>query len=138
MFFYGTLQPGANTAMSRWAGLRCIEQAAARIPGRLVAVREGPGWYPALLPPGDAVWVLGTYARLELKPGELSVLDRYEGREYRRVPVRARLSSGARRAAQAYLWRIAIPGGAPIIGDGDFLGWLARNRQQAIGTHSGT
>jgi hypothetical protein len=100
------------------------------MPGRLVAVRGGNGWFPALVPAKSGARVKGTLCELELAPGELALLDRYEGREYRRgsLPVRAGVP------ARVYLWRIALPPGSPAIAGGDFLDWLRRTRRQAFST----
>lgn len=129
LFLYGTLQPGAGTAMARWVGERLVRAEPASVPGRLLAIRDGGRWYPALVP-GQAR-VRGTLCVLALKPGDLAVLDRYEGREYRRVAMPVRTGDHRRARAQIYFWRGRLPPGAREIVDGDFLGWLGRTRRTA-------
>ena len=130
LFAYGTLQPRAGTRMARWVKARAVRAVPASVPGRLLAVKGGNGWFPALVPAKSGVRVKGTLCDLALSRGDLALLDRYEGREYRRVclPVRA----GA--PATVYLWRIAPPPGGPVIAGGDFLEWLRRTRRRAFST----
>lgn len=140
LFLYGTLQPHAGTRMARWIARRQVRSEAASVPGRLFAIHAGNGWFPALVPAGSGARasesVQGTLCELALRPGELALLDRYEGGEYRRVslPLRVaerRTGKGAR-AAQLYLWRIALPVGAQRISSCDFLSWLAQKRRKAF------
>ena len=135
LFFYGTLQPGAGTAMAQWVAQRLLRAEPASVPGRLLAIRDGRRWYPALVP-GQAR-VRGTLCMLALKPGDWARLDRYEGREYRRVSRPARTGDGRRISARLYLWHRALPPGAMEITDGDFLAWLGRTRSTAFGIADG-
>lgn len=130
LFVYGTLQPGAGTDMARWLDARSVRRQPAIVPGRLFALSSRSGWYPALVP-GQAK-VRGTLCDLALTCGDIARLDDYEGREYRRVVLPVRTDEGARTRAQTYLWRIAVPEGAPLIADGDFIAWLRRNRGRAF------
>jgi len=131
-FLYGTLMTDAGTRMGDWIGERLVAATPARIPGRLIAIETATGWFPALLPGRGGVGVRGTLAELRLGPGELALLDRYEGREYRRVRTVARTDCGQVRTAQVYRWQVAVPPGAPGISDGDFLGWLDRTGNRAF------
>lgn len=131
LFVYGTLDPGGGSVMGDWIAARQVHSEPASAPGRLHAIRAGRGWYPALLP--GAGRVRGTLCELRLKPGDLARLDRYEGRDYRRVAASVRTASGERVTAQLYLWRTALPRSAPGIAHGDFPGWLRRNRLRPYG-----
>lgn len=108
--------------MGQWVAERVASEAPASVPGRLHAVNDGR-WYPALVPGRDRV--RGTVCRLRLRPGELALLDRYEGREYRRVALPARTDAG-RTVAEAYLWQGPLPRGSVCI-PGDFLVWLKQS-----------
>lgn len=130
-FLYGTLMTQSGTRMGSWIGARLASAEPASIAGRLVGVETATGWYPALLPGGRAR-VQGTLAALRLGPGDLCLLDRYEGSEYRRARVQARTADGHRRPAQVYRWDTAIPCGAVPIAGGDFIGWLERTGRRAF------
>ncbi|SFF74227.1 Uncharacterized conserved protein YtfP, gamma-glutamylcyclotransferase (GGCT)/AIG2-like family [Novosphingobium sp. CF614] len=130
LFVYGTLQPLAGTRMARWIAARLTRAEPACVPGRLFAVRDGRGWFPALVPARSAARVRGTLCELMLTSGELVLLDRYEGIEYRRVWLPVRMDGGSRMRAQAYRWRLALPPKSPMIAGGDFLDWLRRTGRQ--------
>lgn len=134
LFLYGTLQPQAGTRIAGWLAARLESAEAASIPGRLHAIRGGTGWFPALVPAKGDGRVRGALCELRLRPGERALLDRYEGREYRRVTVCARTASGRRVAAQVYLWRVDLPPATPAISGGDFLEWLREGRRNAYST----
>ncbi|WP_238532510.1 gamma-glutamylcyclotransferase family protein [Novosphingobium pentaromativorans] len=102
LFVYGTLQPRAGTRMGAWIAARCQTSADASLPGQIHAIRSGNGWFPALVPAASAHRVRGTLCELELAPGELSLLDRYEGAEYRRAAMPVLIGKGGRVAAQVY------------------------------------
>ncbi|MFT4057745.1 MAG: gamma-glutamylcyclotransferase family protein [Novosphingobium sp.] len=119
LFFYGTLRPDADTPMARWVAARLVRTEPGRVPGRLYAVRDPRGWYPALVPGSGRVG--GVLCELQLRPGDLARLDAYEGREYRRLALPVRTSAG-RVTAQAYIWRKGLPDGRPI--GADFVEWL--------------
>jgi gamma-glutamylcyclotransferase (GGCT)/AIG2-like uncharacterized protein YtfP len=129
LFVYGTLQPQVGTAMGAWLAARQVGSEPASAPGRLYGIGSGGCWFPALLPARGGGEVRGTLCELRLKPGELARLDRYEGREYRRVAASVRTEAGSRVMAQLYLWRAPLPSGAPLIG-GDFLDWLRSTRRK--------
>jgi gamma-glutamylcyclotransferase (GGCT)/AIG2-like uncharacterized protein YtfP len=133
LFLYGTLQPAADTRMSRWLAQRSGAAMAASAPGRLVALRSGDGWYPALVPGRAGERCVGTLVRAVFGPGDLALLDRYEGREYRRGVLRVRTSAGSH-AAGVYVWHGAPPVGAIAIPGGDFLAWLARTGRSSFTT----
>lgn len=120
--------------MARWIEARLAKAEAASVPGRLFAVHGGNGWFPALVPAKSGARVRGTLCELHLAPGDLARLDRYEGREYRRIglPVRTRGAGLVR--AQVYLWRIPLPVEAPAIAGGDFANWLLLTRRRPFST----
>lgn len=132
LFVYGTLQPQAGTGMAEWIAARLVRAEPATASGRLHAVRSAEGWFPALLraPRGDKVQ--GTLCELALRPGDLARLDRYEGREYRRICLRVQAGKRGRTVALAYLWRIALPPKSSPIQSGDFLHWLRSTRRKAF------
>ena len=135
LFAYGTLQPMARTCMGDWIERRLLASGASTIAGRIFAVRGGDGWFPVLVAAkSSSQRVCGTLCDLDLRPGELALLDRYEGAEYRRRAVPVRTAGGARVATQSYLWRIALPADARAIPSGDFLEWLGENRLRAFST----
>lgn len=134
LFVYGTLQPQVGTRMGSWIAARAVRGEAASVPGRLYGVRSGSGWFPALVPARSQRRVRGALYTLTLRPGDLALLDRYEGREYRRVCLPVGTASGQRVLAQAYLWRIGLPATALLIGSGDFLDWLRRTRRRPFST----
>src|SRR3546814_13581663 len=90
------------------------------------------GWFPAFVPARSHARVRGTLCELVLQMGELALLDRYEGAEYRRLTVPILTAGGSRGTAQLYLWRVALPRGTRPIRSGDLLGWLRDNRLSAF------
>ncbi len=98
LFVYGTLKD--ETLRARLLGRR-VRALPARLRGFAVrAVRDAD--YPALVPARGGV-VRGLLLT-GLDAGDLARLDRYEGGEYRRIPVRAEVT-GRFRPAWVYLWR---------------------------------
>lgn len=133
LFLYGTLQPQVGTDMGAWIAARLVASGPASAPGRLYGIRSDKGWFPALVPARGAQNVRGTLCTLRLEAGDLALLDRYEGAEYRRRTVPVRTAAGRRILAQTYEWRVGLPADAsPIVG-GDFLGWLHTGRRRAFG-----
>ncbi len=122
LFVYGTLQPQADTPMARWLAGRTVESVAATVPGRLYAIPDPRGWYPAGVAAADAA-IAGALLTLDLAANDLARLDRYEGRDYRRTMVRAR-AGGALVAAQAWRWDRQLPARARPVPSGDFRRWL--------------
>src|SRR5579871_1723963 len=86
LFVYGTLIDASDTPAARWLRSRMRRAEGASVPGRLVAIPTPRGWYPALVPaPGSRVH--GLCCTVALDACDLAWLDRYEGREYRRVKI---------------------------------------------------
>ena len=131
-FFYGTLLAGMETALTRriHAHLRALGPAQVR--GRLVAICDPDGWYPALLPGEGRVAGMLYAARPSFTRATLGELDAYEGcsprthgaGEYRRAAIGARLDDGRCRAAQAYRYARPLPRGSLELPGGDFARWL--------------
>ncbi|TCM18739.1 gamma-glutamylcyclotransferase (GGCT)/AIG2-like uncharacterized protein YtfP [Novosphingobium sp. PhB165] len=134
LFVYGTLQHHAGTRMGQWLAERTESAEPASVPGRIHAIKSDDGWFPALVRAQGRGHVQGTLCRLELAPGDLARLDRYEGSEYRRICLPVRTASGRRARAQVYLWRLGLPRAAPVIRDGHYLGWLERTGHTAFTT----
>jgi len=134
-FFYGTLVAGSVNATAQAVHRRLRPLGAATARGRLHAIGDPAGWYPALTPGDDAV-----HGRLyETLPtfdaAALAALDAYENfdpaqpdaSDYLRRGLRVRDDDGHTRMAQAYLWRPPIPANAREVPGGDFAAWIARN-----------
>lgn len=148
-FFYGTLTARSEHPIARRLHGLLRSLGPAHIPGRLVAVSDRKGWYPALT--GGEGWVAGEVyvpRRGWLAPHELAALDRYEGclrsarlsSDYWRTTLGARLAVMAGRQSadlrprlvvQAYVWSAVLPRAAVPIEDGDFATWLARTGHRA-------
>jgi gamma-glutamylcyclotransferase (GGCT)/AIG2-like uncharacterized protein YtfP len=129
LFIYGTLMEASDTPAARWLRPRLRSIVPASVPGRLIAVPNAQGWFPALLSSGPGR-VHGLCCTAELAPSDLARLDRYEGREYRRITARA-LVEASHVTVQLYRWRAAPPPEACAIPGGDFLNWLGRRRLRA-------
>ena len=132
LFLYGTLLAGARTPMARALEARVSDQAAATVPGRLVAIPAVEGWYPALIQGGPGR-VNGTICTLRPDRAFLASLDRYEGGQYRREFVWATRTGGLPERALAYVWQAPLPPGARPIAGGDFLEWIARSGKRPFG-----
>lgn len=124
LFVYGTLQPQAGTRMGDWLTERLEWSTRGSVPGRLHAIRDAGGCYPALCPGKGHGRVQGMLCTLKLTSGDLARLDHYEGREYCRIALPV-LTRAGHLAAQTYLWRASLPANAAHIRTGDFLEWLA-------------
>ncbi|MDD3798814.1 MAG: gamma-glutamylcyclotransferase [Novosphingobium sp.] len=123
-FFYGTLQQGLarGEAARLVAGLG--EGVSALVRGALFALDDPHGCYPVLVS-GGSRRVTG---RVVDCPGDrrwLAQMDAYEGAEYRRCPVRARLADGSTVMAQAYFYARRRGAGLVPIAHGDFARFLA-------------
>lgn len=139
-FFYGTLIAGSgNVAAAAVEGvLRDLGPAKAR--GRLYAVPDPEGWYPAFLP-GEGVVRGRLYEALpSFTAAHLARLDAWEDSDpadpetslYLREVLIVTGAAGACEA-QAYRYNRPLPNGARIIGNGDFHVWLAQEGLRAFG-----
>lgn len=133
LFLYGTLMVGQPNALARRLHAVLGPGEPGGIVGRMFAVPDPLGWYPAVVS-GEGI-VRGMVHRADGIDGAmLAALDAYEevvatGAGYRRVEVA--VSSGG--AAQAYVWQGALPEGALALEDGDFAAFLACSGQRAFG-----
>jgi len=117
VFFYGTLIAGSANAVARQGHRALGPGVAAKARGRLYALPDAQGWYPAMIV-GEGE-VLG-YAYRTLSGFDIAALDAYEGADYRREAIEV-LAQGARLVAHAYIWAGGLPEGALPIPSGDFL-----------------
>jgi gamma-glutamylcyclotransferase (GGCT)/AIG2-like uncharacterized protein YtfP len=122
LFVYGTLIPTFEHPM----GARLAREARTLGPATVAGRLHDLGPYPALvLSPEGAGPVHGILLDLEDSVRSLRWLDRYEGAEYERVEVEARLATGERRTAWAYVYRRDVAR-APVLGDGRWRPHAAR------------
>jgi gamma-glutamylcyclotransferase (GGCT)/AIG2-like uncharacterized protein YtfP len=138
-FFYGTLIAGSGNPVekSAHAKLRPAGPAAAR--GRVYAVRDAQGWYPALVPGAGCVRGMLYEAAAQFGKDDLARLDAYEdcdnadpgGSLYLRREISICADHRCTMSAQAYLFNRPLPANARRIPEGDFRAWLARTRASA-------
>lgn len=110
---------------------------AARVAGRLYAIADPDGWYPALVP-GEG-WVQGFVheAGPDFDDADLAAMDGYEAfipgdpqaSDYVRAQVAVVLADGGSAdsvdlRAETYLWAQDLPAGALPIASGDFARFL--------------
>jgi len=131
-FFYGTLSAGMDNPVIAAVRPKLGPGRPARVAGRLHAIPERDGWYPALVA-GDGLVEGQVYA---VGPGftadDLALLDRYEafdpddpeGSEYIRTVIVVETDGGPL-AADAYLYRAALPASARPIAEPSFAAYLA-------------
>ena len=132
-FFYGTLMAGGGNAVAKAAHAKLGAGRAGTVAGRLYAIADPQGWYPALLPGAGRVAGFVYAAGPEFGADDLAALDGYElfypddpaGSEYRRGEVAVTLADGAEASAEAYLYARALPEGAVLIEGGNFAAFLA-------------
>ncbi|WP_281379436.1 gamma-glutamylcyclotransferase family protein [Novosphingobium sediminicola] len=124
-FFYGTLMAGMGNRHERAVHALLESGRAASVRGRLYAVPDPAGWYPALVPGAGVVRGRVYRAGPRFNARALARMDAYEGPEYRR----GRMKLGAI-TAYAYVWRGALPRGARRIACGDFRAWLLAHRRR--------
>ncbi|MBU6268552.1 MAG: gamma-glutamylcyclotransferase [Sphingomonadales bacterium] len=133
-FFYGTLIAGSTNAAARAAHRRLRPMGAATTRGRLHAITDARGWYPALTG-GEGLVQGRLYEALPaFGPADLAKLDTFEAfdrsrpetSDYLRQDVTVRDRHGHDRTAQAYLWHRPIPPDSPELPGGDFAAWLAQ------------
>lgn len=77
-FFYGTLQAGNSNPAIAAIHRRLVPEGPARIAGRLVAVQDQDGWFPALVDGAGEVHGQVYAASPEFTAEDLAALDRYE------------------------------------------------------------
>lgn len=135
LFLYGTLLHGACNAVADALHRTLRPGLPATVAGRLFALSDPCGWYPALVPGEGRVAGMVHAAGPGFDAAALTRLDAYEGfdsavpavSEYVRAPVMARLEvGGGEIEAQAYLYHAPLPHGAVPIAGGDFRDFLER------------
>jgi gamma-glutamylcyclotransferase (GGCT)/AIG2-like uncharacterized protein YtfP len=93
LFVYGTLRRGSRNRHAERLSRSATFVGLARVRGRLSRLRYYPG---IRLQPQVNKWVSGDVFRLHDPCGLLKELDRYEGREFRRVKAPALFPDGSR------------------------------------------
>jgi Uncharacterized conserved protein len=130
-FFYGTLGASFAGTAARRAHSRLRPRGRARVRGRLWAIPDALGWYPALV--AGKGWVEGELAvAAAFSVRDLAMLDHYEDFYPRRRAVSlywresavARDGWRRRRPVQLYRYVGRVPKGALPIDGGDFADWL--------------
>jgi gamma-glutamylcyclotransferase (GGCT)/AIG2-like uncharacterized protein YtfP len=132
-FFYGTLIAGSGNPVAERIHAKLRERGPAVARGRLLAIPTAQGWYPAFISERQGAGVHGmTYETL---PGfsaqDLALLDDYEAydadhpdmSEYWRQRIDI-VCDGCTKAAEAYVYRAALPPGALAVSPGDFRAFL--------------
>lgn len=141
-FFYGTLIAGSGNPVAAAAHDRLRDCGPATVRGRLHALPDAEGWYPALVAGEDAVAGRLYEALSDFALGDLARLDAWEDYDaaqpeaslYRRVPLLVSITEGRREEAMAYLYNQPLPPGALVIDGGDFPAWLAAAGGKAFGS----
>lgn len=125
-FFYGTLRPDLAQGLPARLIERLYPVGAATMKGRIYARRDPGGTYPVLLRSGIGM-VHGVVCRAKdgFSARELAALNRYEGREYIRRAIPARLGNGMAIAADAYIYAGPMTADMIPILHGDFMRFLA-------------
>ena len=114
LFVYGTLRRGSQNKFAKLLAARAQFVAAARVQGLLYDF----GSYPGAVPSNQPVnWVIGEIHRFE-DPHLLSLLDEYEGSEYKRAIAPAHTGDGT--IDCSIYWYVGTVGG-PAIASGDWL-----------------
>lgn len=130
LFFYGTLMAGLGHPLARgWHGALSAGEAG-WVRGRLWAIPDPEGWYPALLPGQGRVRGMVHRPLAGFDAGMQAAMDRYEGEAYRRLPLPVMLAEGEV-SAQAYVWQGALPEGAVALEDGDCAAFLTQSGETA-------
>jgi gamma-glutamylcyclotransferase (GGCT)/AIG2-like uncharacterized protein YtfP len=126
LFFYGVLMP--ELATGRMAELVALLEPglAATVEGQLFAIADPEGHHPAMIAGEGAVH--GRLHRLGARFGaaELAEMDAYEGSDYARQLVEARLGEGTQVSAEAYVWTGPTADLTPIA-HGDFARYLSES-----------
>lgn len=139
-FFYGTLIAGSGNAVAKAVHLHLRDLGSATVRGRLYAIHDPQGWYPALLP-GEREVVGRLYEAAEgFGPRTLAELDGWEdcdpadpvGSLYARMSVDVIAADGSSVEAHAYRYNQPLPDGAVEIASGDFADFLSAGGHRAF------
>lgn len=129
-FFYGTLQAGSGNPVAQAIHQRLEPVGPASLPGRLYAVPDAAGWFPAMLEGVGTVHGQVYRAGPEFTPDDLAAMDRYEDFHPSRPGESLYLSrsmalpDGA--PVQVYCFNQPLPDGSIPIPGGDFKAWLTQ------------
>ena len=131
LFFYGTLLQGTGNRVAVALHRHLAKGRPATTHGRLYALPDPGGWYPALLPDPAAPPVHGMVheSLASFAPGLLAEVDAYEGctgstGEYRRESIGIATAEGAI-LAEAYVYNVPLPPGAVALPHGSFPRFIA-------------
>jgi gamma-glutamylcyclotransferase (GGCT)/AIG2-like uncharacterized protein YtfP len=132
-FFYGTLIAGSGNRVAQAVHPRLAPRGPALARGRLFAIPEAGGWFPAFVAQGDADAVAGMLydAAADFTADDLALLDAYErfypespsDSEYSRIEIQVE-QGGDIVSAQAYVYRTELPANAVLIPHGHFARFL--------------
>lgn len=138
-FFYGTLIAGSGNRVEAAVHCRLVPMGKTVVSGRLYAIRDPLGWYPALLSGSGPVHGMVYAIASNFGTADLAVLDEYEGYDprhpgrslYRRRTVGFRDGDRRLQVADAYYFNQPLPPGSRRVKGGDFHAWLDNNRLRA-------
>lgn len=141
-FFYGTLLAGSSSPIALDVHRKLRKLGPARVRGRLYAVPDPEGWYPALTPGPSVVRGELYEAAGKFHRSDLAALDAYEdfnpagprGSLYLRKKVTAFADDGRSVIANAYVFNHTLPAAARPIRHGDFPVWLMATGFPAFGS----
>ncbi|MBC2670857.1 gamma-glutamylcyclotransferase family protein [Novosphingobium piscinae] len=145
-FFYGTLRDSdPSHPVARALHRKLHPGVAASVSGRLHALPDPAGWYPALTEGAGDERVIGRLcaARAGFGPADLARIDAYEdcrvddpaGSTYLRLPMAVRVAGRPDPVtAQVYRFNRPLPPEAVPIPHGDFGAWLVARGGRAYGT----
>jgi gamma-glutamylcyclotransferase (GGCT)/AIG2-like uncharacterized protein YtfP len=140
LFLYGTLLQGGCNPVAIALHRHLATGVPARAWGRLFALPDPAGWYPALVPDpaGPAVHGMVHAARATFCAQHLAAIDAYEdcrsdgSGEYRREPVVVATGAGEC-LAEAYIYNASLPAGARPVPGGDFRAFVAEHGLACFG-----
>lgn len=128
-FFYGTLQTGSRNPVAQQIHARLLPEGPATIAGRLHALPDPDGWYPALSDGTGIVHGQVFRAGPDFTTVDLAMMDRYEdfdpANPLGSLYLRQALPLLDGRTAEVYRFNRPLPDRARRIPGGDFRQWLA-------------
>lgn len=138
-FFYGTLSEGMDNPVIAAIRPKLGPGKPASVSGRLFAIPEREGWYPALTPGDGRVMGYLYSVTPAFTSDDLAALDRYEAfdpdrpeaSEYVRGPMRI-TADGEKIVADVYRYAAKLPETARLIAEPSFAAFLATNGLRAL------
>lgn len=128
-FFYGTLLDGSDNPVARAVHALLEPEGSAAAHGKLHAVPDRAGWFPALVSGEGQVLGRCYQARPGFSASDLAQLDAYEdydpANEGSSLYLRRSVELIGGSCAQAYLFNQPLPVGSQPILHGDFRRWLS-------------